>query len=194
MHNLKSLIRKYWPFLIFLYIVFYVCRKFLFSSGLLLFGEFIGSNDFYFFLSKYFNAWEEYVTLGHSNIGFPTTYGNNPTFYIGVPVKVLRGLLLRTILNLLFFFLNGQAYIIAGLILCFIGAFIFSSYWFQKLKAGYTVTQSMSFIAALIYTFNSQVGSRIMAGHVNYVYGYGLFLILLTFLFKSIDTVSRAHV
>src|SRR3990167_7999594 len=134
MVNLKKLMQKYWPFFIFLLILIFVCRKFLFTNGLLLFAEFVGSNNFSFFLNKYLTAWDSYTTLGHSNIGFPTTYGNNPTFYIGAPVKVFRGLFYRTIFNLLFFFLNGQAYIIAGLILCFIGAFIFSSYWFQKLK------------------------------------------------------------
>ncbi|MBI2641088.1 hypothetical protein HYW87_00635 [Candidatus Roizmanbacteria bacterium] len=71
---MKRLI-NYYPFIFFSVILVFVTRKFLFKDGNIVYGEFFGSNNYFFFLKYFLSAWGDYTTFGHSNIALTTSYG-----------------------------------------------------------------------------------------------------------------------
>lgn len=186
------IIIKYWPIFLFICLAFYTIRGFLFKNGYFLNGEYWGSTDYFFFLKEYLKAWTGYSMLGHSNIGFPTTYGLNPAEMLTPPIPHI---FLFMVLSLFEFLFGGsvtlKAYVFLELLIPFLGMYLFSRYWFRYLKDNVFLLNCVSFLAGFIYTINFVIGDRIIAGHFFYDIGYGLFPLFLLYYFKSVDLQSK---
>lgn len=187
--NLHNIIKKFinfYPFIIFFIIILYVTRKFLFKDGYILYGEFFGSIDYSFFLKDYLTAWGN-TNFGHSNIGLTTNYGLDNPFWIIPPGYDIPFLLILSFLQLIFKSFSMKLYILAALILPFIGMYFLARFWFKKLTTSSFVLNSLSYISALIYSISALMGDRISAGHLKYNIGHGLFALLFLFTFKFIE-------
>ncbi len=181
----KNLIRFY-PFIIFSVIILYITRKFLFKDGYILYGEFFGSVDYFFFFKNYLTAWGN-TNFGHSNLGITTNYGLDNPFWIIPPGYDIPFLFILSFLQLIFKSFSMKLYILAAIILPFIGMYFLAKFWFKKLTASSFVLNSLSYVSALIYSISALMGDRISAGHLKYNLGHGLFALLFLFTFKSIE-------
>ena len=170
--------RKFWPFIFFSGIILFATRKFLFKDGYILYGEYFSTTNYFFYLKDFLKAWSDNTSLGHSNIGFPTTYGSNPVFFINSPGFVISWLTLMSMLQLVFGQLTSKIYFLIALFLPFWGMYFFSKYWFKYPRA-------IAFLSGLIYLTSAQIVDRIYAGHIHYVFGYGILPFLLLFILKS---------
>ncbi len=188
--NFNKIIKKlinFYPFIIFFIIIIYVTRKFLFKDENMLYGEFFGSTNYFFFLKEFLNAWGTYTTFGQSNIGLTTSYGLNPVFWILPPAYNIPFLFLLSFFQLIFGSFTMKVYILLSLILPFIGMYFFARFWFKKVSNNLFILNSLSFISALVYSINVMMGDRISAGHQKYNLAHGLFPLLFLFTFKSIE-------
>lgn len=189
--NVYKFFRKHYillPLIAFGLLVVFFTRNFLFAKGLISYGEFFSSSDYLFFLKDNLTAWSDYTTLGHSNIGFPTTYGQNPTFWIDPGGFKLVLIFILTMLQFVFGFFTSKIYLLGGIILPFIGMYALSLYWFQEFKKNKLLYYSMAMIAALLYAVNPIMGDRIAAGHAKYLYAFGFLPLLLLSVFKFIES------
>lgn len=188
----KKLLTIFWPFVAFGLITLYVCRGFLFKPGYILFGEFIGSTDFTFFLKDALKPWSDYTILGHSSIGFPTTYGLHPAYLI-TPQRGFFWFGLLSLLQVIFSASGAlKAYVILELVVPFLGMYVFALFWFEKYKKDKLLYKTLAFIAGTIYTLNAAVGDRVFAGHLFYPLGYGFLPLYLFFLCKFILEVKNS--
>ncbi|MEK7177816.1 MAG: hypothetical protein AAB705_03250 [Patescibacteria group bacterium] len=172
-------------------ILIFISRKFLFSSGIILYGEYLSSNNYLSYLKDNLRAWGEYTTLGHSNIGFPTTYGNNPTFFISNGSTLIRWMSLKEILYFIFGNFESKIYILFSIIFPLLGMYYFAKYWFSQLKINKSLIPWLSFISGFLYAFNVHIGYRISAGHITYNYGFGLLPLYLLFILKSSEAKNQ---
>lgn len=177
---------KYFPFFFFAIIVLLAARKFLFVNGYVSYGEFLDSNDYAFFLKDFLHAWSDYTTLGHSNIGFPTLFGLNPTFFITSPGLQIPWLFIMSVLQLFLGPFTSRIYILLALFAPFISMYWFSKHWFKNLEINSFTQSCLAYISALIYATSSQFADRMYAGHLHYVFGYALFPVLLLLIDKAI--------
>ena len=172
-------------------ILIFISRKFLFSTGIILYGENLSSNNYLSYLKDNLRAWGEYTTLGHSNIGFPTTYGNNPIFFVNNGSTIIRWLSFKTILYSIFGNFESKIYILFSIIFPLLGMYYFAKHWFSQLKINQSLIPWLSFISGFLYAFNVHIGYRIFAGHITYNYGFGLLPLYLLFIFKSSEINNR---
>ena len=180
-------------FIIFLLgIIIFISRKFLFSSGIIFYGELLSSNNYLSYLKDNLRAWGEYTTLGHSNIGFPTTYGNNPIFFVNNGSTIIRWLSFKAILYFIFGDFESKIYILFSIIFSLLGMYYFAKHWFSQLKINQSLIPWLSFISGFLYAFNVHIGYRIFAGHITYNYGFGLLPLYLLFILKSSE-VNNQH-
>lgn len=184
--KLKSLLTLYWPILLFFLLTFYFMRNFLLKDGHILYAEFFGSTNYFFFLKEFLKPWGSYATLGHSNIGYPTTFGN-PAFYIYPPALSFPWLAIYSLLQFLFGSFVFRIEILTALILPFIGMYFFARFWFREFAKSSILLNSLSFVAGTTYAINAIMGARIFAGHLFYNYAYGLFPFFLLFIFRSVE-------
>ena len=131
------------------------------------------------------HAWGQYTTLGHSNIGFPNIYGNNPTFFISNGSALIRWMSFKTILYFIFGDFETKIYLLFSIIFPLLGMYYFAKHWFSQLNINKSLIPWISFISGFIYAFNVQIGYRIFAGHISYNYGFGLLPFYLLFILKS---------
>lgn len=190
--NFHKVIKKlvnFYPHIIFVFIVLFVSRNFLFKSGYVLFGELPTSTNYLFFLKDFLKSWSDIAILGRSNIGFPTTYGLNQAFMVTPPMPNLIWFSFMSILQFVFGSLwSVKTYIVLALLLPFVNMYYFAKFWFWELEKKPFLFNSVAFASGLIYGINSMVGDRVFAGHLFYNFGYAIFPLLLLFLFKSIET------
>lgn len=180
----------YFPFIAFAMIILYACRGFLFIPGNILFGEFISSTDFAFFLKDALKAWSDYTILGHSNIGFPTTYGLHPAYLI-TPQRGFIWFGLLSFFQLITGTFASKLYIMVVLSAPFLGMYFFARFWFRQYQGNGLLYQSLSFVSGVLYTINAAVGDRIFAGHTIYSVGYGLMPLYLFFFCSLLEEKSR---
>src|ERR1700704_6688275 len=152
-----SLLKKYlkysFPFLLLLTIILIATRHFIFKQGIILYGEFMGAYDYSFYLKEFLHGWSNYTTLGHSNLGYPTLYGLNSTFYIILPGIQLPWIACNFLLQKLFGSFGMQIQIILGILLPFFGMYIFARYWFRD-NENLLTRYYAAFISALLYSIN----------------------------------------
>ncbi len=190
--NLHKIIKKlinFYPFIIFVFIILFVSRDFIFKSGYIIFGELPASTDYFFFIKNFLKSWSDISILGRSNIGFPTTYGLNQAFMVTPPAPNLIWFSFMSFLQLIFGSLwSTKIYILLALFLPFISMYYFTQFWFKEFEKKPFLFNTLAFISGLIYSINSMVGDRIFAGHLFYNFGYGIFPLFLLFIFKSVET------
>lgn len=186
--NFNKIIKKlidFYPFIIFSIIIIYATRKFLFKDGNILYGEFFGSTNYFFFLKEFLNAWGNYTVFGNSNIGLTTSYGLNPVFWIVPGSYNIPFLLILSFLQIIFSTFSMKVFILLALMLPFFGMYYFAQYWFNKFRPSAFILNSISFISALIYSISTPMGNRISAGHLKYNLAHGLLPLLFLFIFKA---------
>lgn len=179
-----KIVQKYWPLILYLFILFIATRNFLFKEGYLLYGEYLSSIDYLSNLKQFLKAWSDETSLGHSNIGFPTTYGLNPVYFISSPGFVTLTLLFKSSLQLLFASFTSKIYLLTAMTLVFFGMYHFVKVWLKQSK-------EISFLSGLIYLTSAQIIDRVYAGHVGYIFGYGFLPLLLLFIFKSSEDKNK---
>ncbi|VVA43928.1 conserved membrane hypothetical protein [Candidatus Roizmanbacteria bacterium] len=193
--NIKKVFsKKFYRIFFFVFllgIIVFISRKFLFFEGIILYGENLSSNNYLLYLKDNLRAWGEYTTLGHSNIGFPTTYGNNPIFFVNNGSTIIRWLSFKTILYFIFGNFESKIYILFSIIFPLLGMYYFAKHWFSQLNINKSLIPWLSFISAFLYAFNVHIGYRIFAGHITYNYGFGLLPLYLLFIFKSSEINNR---
>ena len=184
---MKKRLITFYPFIIFVGLTLFFSRKFLFTSGQILYGEFFGSVDYFFFLKQFLNAWTDYTSLGHSNIGISTSYGLNPLFFVIPPGYNLPFLSLLSIFQLIFANFSSKMYIILSIFLPFLGMYFLAKFWFKDITKHPFVLNLLSFVASVIYSVSGQMSSRISAGHLRYSLGHAMFPLLLLCTLKGIE-------
>ena len=193
--NIKKIFSKKFYrlfFLVFLLgIIIFISRKFLFSSGIILHGENLSSNNYLSYLKDNLHAWGQYTTLGHSNIGFPNIYGNNPTFFISNGSALIRWMSLKAILYFIFGDFETKIYLLFSIIFPLLGMYYFAKHWFSQLNINKSLIPWISFISGFLYAFNVHIGYRIFAGHISYNYGFGLLPFYLLFILKSSEVNNQ---
>ena len=177
----------FFPFIIFLVLTYIATRKFLFTGGDILYGEFFGSKDYIFFFKQFLNAWAEYTGLGNSNIGLSTSYGLNPLFFVVPPGYQLPFLSILAIMQFIFGPFASRMYIIVSIVLPFIGMYFLAKYWFKDLNRNNVILNLAGLTSSVIYGASGQMVSRVSAGHLKYSWGHGLFPLLLLASFQGFE-------
>lgn len=186
--NTNWLIASY-PFILFIAIVLFISRKFLFYPGHILYGEFYVSQDYSFFVKEFIKPWSDYSTLGHSNIGFPTSYGN-PVFFVTPPGLHLPWLTMLAFIQLFAGQITPRIHLFFAMLVPFIGMYIFAKYWFTHDTKDRLLLNSLATVASLIYGINFLFGDRLFAAHLIYNFGYGLLPLFLLCLFKANEIIE----
>lgn len=192
--KLKNILKKYlfcWPFIVFTFLVVFFTRKFITQPGLILYSEFLESTNYYLLLKDFLTGWGSYISFGHSNIGLTTSYGLNPVFWILPPGYFMPLLTLLSILQLIFGDSTGKIFIILSIFVPFVGMYLAGLYWFSSYTKKKSELQAYSFIAAIIYSVSSIMGEKIIAAHLKYSFGHGIFPLLIVSTIQAVENKKK---
>ena len=181
MLKLKKFFVNYYPFILFLGLILFFSRKFILKEGYFLFSEFFESVNYAFTLKHLLKSWTDYTALGYSNITSNNWLGTYSATFIPY-------LIFLTFIEIVFGALKSKVVILLSIFLPFLSMYLFSYRWFKSFVNSTFYLKAIAFASALVYSINSEMGTRIFAGHQSIIFGYGIFPLLLLCLFEALET------
>lgn len=161
----------------------YSSIKLINPNQFILYGEFVESNNFNFFWHDVLYPWNNYLSLGHTNLSFPhsSSYVSGQIFGTFFSGGHIYWLALQTALQALSGPNHSYVYIFLSVFFPFVSMYIFavfvSLHFFSKSRL-YPV------LASIIFAISPQAVSRIQVGSLRYCLGYALLPLVILFVYR----------
>lgn len=163
--------KRWFVYLTPIAVVLIATRKFIWQSGLLLFGEFSASERIGFTWHTILNSWSSYLGFGHSTIGWPEVLGGGTAFGTIPQSTQVVWLAYRTLLDTIFGSFGDSVYLFIGMIFPFYTMYLCASYVLRH----YSRARLGAYIAAFFYLVNTQYALRTTVGTIRFHYAHALF-------------------
>lgn len=161
----------------------FLSRGFLFSPGVITYGEFIGSTNYSKLQQQVKYAWSDDTNLGRTNLGYPETPGTGQIFGTISRAGSFYWLTGLSLLEKLVGTWTSKIYFLFALTLPFWGMYILVGYLLKKERV-YSWQPAAS-LASFFYQVNPEILGRVTAGTLRFNICYGLLPIFLFVYFKQ---------
>lgn len=182
-----SRINKFILFFLPALLILIALRNYLILPGIALLPELMYSQDFIVLLQNHLHAWDNSVSLGHSNIVYPEAIGDRQIYGSIAPLSTIPWLFFLSLLQALTGEFAQKVYFFFILLLPFIGMIPLARYWFKNDK-----NQFLPILTAILfYGANLTITGRFLAASMNHNLAVGLFPIVIYSYLKLIDGIKE---